>query len=498
MKDKLKNTLEHEVELLGRSISVLAIAGLLVVGGASAALLNSFGTIDGQANVDQAITVNNAGETELGTFGADFQGSNSVTAGDVVSGVKTDSETTEASFTISNNLEESYTPEFTTTVDGDTTTDLQFTWDSDGFSGDEVVRTTYANYFADAGADLTGYSPSISSDGSDVVTLTEGSTGDSDRVGTWQEAVNTVNSDSYSGIYVEDGTYTVTGQHTITADGVTISAANQGEAILEQDGSGFSNTVDAEDADNLVIEGMRFESWIGSDGHNAISIKGTDSVTVRYNEFEDELVDSNDQGEWTTLAMLATNSNDVNIVNNEFDVGDGVTAVGIATGQYYDGILGNGPVTGSVVRNNSIEAESAILLQDEVTGTVVEGNLIEANTGLEEVNNEQASDYDDDNSAPDISDAYATGTNLTANRFDTETAIVDAGGSGQKVAANNNFFTEGTWDSTNSNNFEGEVDASFQTVGSIDSGESVDVAPVHEFALMANGAESYSLSTTIQ
>ncbi len=58
MKDKLKNTLEHEIELLGRSISVLAIAGLLVVGGASAALLNSFGTVSGDATVtDQAVTV---------------------------------------------------------------------------------------------------------------------------------------------------------------------------------------------------------------------------------------------------------------------------------------------------------------------------------------------------------------------------------------------------------------------------------------------------------
>ena len=209
MKEKLKNTLKHEVELLGRSISVLAIASLLVVGGASAALLNSFGTVDGQANVEQAITVNSEGETELGTFGAQFEGSNSVTAGDVVSGVNTDSTTTEASFTITNNLENSYNPEFTTTVDGDTTTDLQFTWDTEGTSGDEVVRTTYANYFPEAGVE-EGYQPSISSEDSDVVTLTTGSTDSEDRVGTWSEAINLVNSDSsYNNIYIESGTYNV-------------------------------------------------------------------------------------------------------------------------------------------------------------------------------------------------------------------------------------------------------------------------------------------------
>ena len=64
MKDKMKNTLEQEVELLGRSVSVLLIAGLLVVGGASAALLNSFAQVDGDVDVTQAIEVNG----EEGTY----------------------------------------------------------------------------------------------------------------------------------------------------------------------------------------------------------------------------------------------------------------------------------------------------------------------------------------------------------------------------------------------------------------------------------------------
>jgi len=62
----MKNTLEQEVELLGRSVSVLLIAGLLVVGGASAALLNQFATIEGDADVTQAIQINgDEGEYEL-------------------------------------------------------------------------------------------------------------------------------------------------------------------------------------------------------------------------------------------------------------------------------------------------------------------------------------------------------------------------------------------------------------------------------------------------
>jgi hypothetical protein len=67
MKDKLKNTLEHEVELLGRSISVLALAGLLLIGGGSAALLTSFGTVQGEATVDQSVVID--GETTTDTSG---------------------------------------------------------------------------------------------------------------------------------------------------------------------------------------------------------------------------------------------------------------------------------------------------------------------------------------------------------------------------------------------------------------------------------------------
>lgn len=84
MKDKLKNTLSHEVELLGRSISILALAGLLVVGGASAALLNSFGTVSGDATVSQSITVNGESVEEGGAFSQSWS-LNGAVAGESVS-----------------------------------------------------------------------------------------------------------------------------------------------------------------------------------------------------------------------------------------------------------------------------------------------------------------------------------------------------------------------------------------------------------------------------
>ena len=85
MKDKLKNTLEHEVELLGRSVSVLALAGLLLIGGGSAALLTSFGTVSGTADVDQAVIFGDAENTngERSTNLSNIQGE-TFTAGDEV------------------------------------------------------------------------------------------------------------------------------------------------------------------------------------------------------------------------------------------------------------------------------------------------------------------------------------------------------------------------------------------------------------------------------
>ena len=103
MKDKMKNTLSHEVELLGRSISVLAIAGLLVVGGASAALLNSFGEITGDADVDQAVYLEDA-------------------AGDAV----TDEDTIQASYDTEFVAGQTFNDQFEAVNDADSPVEVEF------------------------------------------------------------------------------------------------------------------------------------------------------------------------------------------------------------------------------------------------------------------------------------------------------------------------------------------------------------------------------------
>ena len=79
MKDKAKNAFKHKVEVAGKTIPTMIIIGLFLVGGGSAALLSTYGTVSGTANVNQAITLgddsdfqftgdrNDVGETSVTT-----------------------------------------------------------------------------------------------------------------------------------------------------------------------------------------------------------------------------------------------------------------------------------------------------------------------------------------------------------------------------------------------------------------------------------------------
>ena len=57
MKEHAKKALKHDISVAGKTIPTMIIIGLFLVGGGSAALLTSFGTVSGDASVDQAITI---------------------------------------------------------------------------------------------------------------------------------------------------------------------------------------------------------------------------------------------------------------------------------------------------------------------------------------------------------------------------------------------------------------------------------------------------------
>ena len=163
MKDKLKNTFEHEVELLGRSISVLVIAGLLVVGGASAALLNTFATVDGTSNVDQAVTINGDNVDQ-----ADASWSlSSVTAGEAVSG--------EAQ-TLNNNLDSSATLELATSVETPEADSEADTSNSAAYNG-EYILLENGESFTNTEPNNEGNGPTDEDQGSTSYVYTGSQTG---------------------------------------------------------------------------------------------------------------------------------------------------------------------------------------------------------------------------------------------------------------------------------------------------------------------------------
>ncbi len=53
---EIKSYLTHEISVLGKTVPTLAIAAVVMIGGASAAVLSSFGTVTGEADVQQAVT----------------------------------------------------------------------------------------------------------------------------------------------------------------------------------------------------------------------------------------------------------------------------------------------------------------------------------------------------------------------------------------------------------------------------------------------------------
>ena len=67
MKEHAKKAVKHDVELLGKRVSVLAIAAIFIMGaGAASATLNYFGTVDGTAEVTQSVVIDGeTGEADL-------------------------------------------------------------------------------------------------------------------------------------------------------------------------------------------------------------------------------------------------------------------------------------------------------------------------------------------------------------------------------------------------------------------------------------------------
>ena len=256
MKDKMKNTLEQEVELLGRSVSVLLIAGLLVVGGASAALLNQFATIDGEADVDQAVEFVDGDIDEV--FEDDVYAGATVVSEERTLQSNTEAEATvEFVTTLSNEDKDLDTVDFDVSDFEQASADI--TWAEDG---DYAFTTQVVNTFPEAGADYEG-APS-----GDVPDVTIDDSEDEE-----------VTLSEYDGDEVEDG-------HTVVVESDLESLKVDVENVEVHSDEETVEHIRIE-ADDVEVAGFAVKTDGEEEGNGITLSDPLDDVMIRDNKLED-------------------------------------------------------------------------------------------------------------------------------------------------------------------------------------------------------------------
>lgn len=435
MKDRLKNTLEQEVELLGRSISVIAIAGLLVVGGASAALLTNFGTITGEATVtNAAIQVDDSNSPTL-DWKWDEKGDNIL------------GETYRETHYVTNNLDNSQTVSLETACYKDSTQDNSVTQaDIDWSSECEGIDTRFVEYYDEAGHDFSNYE-AVYADGDDNVVYVDGSGSGI------QDAIDNAEESSVDAILVANGDYN---SFDVDKD-FAVVAENQG-------GPSISGGIDIT-ADGAKVQGFEVED----DSPNSGNARGIDvlasDVTVKSNYVHNVVAEERPIGVHLWADSDVSNSK---VVNNRVedimattleapnnDDRDESKAKGIALdGQDNSGNADSVNISYNTVEDIGDDEDSAMATAINVYGGTPDNFVINYNN-ISNVDHNEDFDYDNgDPRHPVAQGIYFSGLDTNSNP--------------EQSISFNNFHLEG----------DATVDAQF---ADYDSGESLTVAAPDNF-----------------
>ena len=493
MKEHAKKALKHDTKVLGKTVPTMLIIGLFLVGGTSAAILSSFGTVSGEAEVEQAVVVGeSSGNNQLGFFGASHGESADVTAGTV----------TVDTFTVENNMNTSYSPTFTSYDAADTSGDsvsssTQFEWagsESDGYG----IRTSFVNYYPEAGADTSveGYEAGVSASDDTVLVVDEDST-DSD---TENQTISNALTYAEEGdtILVEAGTYE---DRFVVNEEVDIVASNSpfsdDSATVVVDGDNNQNRVNS---DGVTIKGLHFrlDDQVDSSALYVNTGDGDKTVAFKENYFEDTTSQPNSN----THAMKVSDSSDTIVRDNQFEgFYHGVQITNTAlqkvdivnntfNGQYLDGVFvtADGSHSADVNLNSNlfknIDLYAVLLTQPEGDTTAQHAEVnVEAEAN-------RFSGNGVDISARNVPPGNKGGDFSTLGSVE---GTFDFGEGDSK----GNFFAQGTWSEVSNGNLEGDVTASYEQVDSVSADSTETVAAVNEFALMLDGSQDYSLTTTI-
>jgi hypothetical protein len=252
---EIKSYLTHEISVLGKTVPTLAIAAIVMVGGASAAVLGSFGTVSGTADVDQAVEL----KDESG-----FSFANEQTAGETLIETRTlksnANVTTQIGFKTTCKVDLNNDGSSSNSIEGN---EADFSEDCKG------IDTEYVEYYDDAGHDFSNYEAGYA-DGDDNVIYVDGSGSDI------QDAIDNRVDGSTEAVLVADGTYDPI---TVNED-VTVVAENQGGATIKGGDIGISIT-----ANGATVRGFEVQAAAGNDGEpnsRGIDVLASD-VTVKSN-----------------------------------------------------------------------------------------------------------------------------------------------------------------------------------------------------------------------
>ncbi|NMI89305.1 hypothetical protein GLU26_02240, partial [Nanohaloarchaea archaeon] len=225
MKEHAKKALKHDTKVLGKTVPTMLIIGLFLVGGGSAALLSTFGTVTGTADVEKSVKVEGPGTVS-------YQG------GFVAGATRIDT------FNVTNDATQSagvtYSTDCSATIE---VSDDRLQTDSSNCDG--VNRRAVA-YYDSAGADFTGYSSTNSPDLE---------VGEDKEYGSIGAAVADASSDQT--ILVHGGDYD---PFNMNKSGLKVVAANAPNSGGSADVRGAPNGIEVtEEASGATIKGFNID-----------------------------------------------------------------------------------------------------------------------------------------------------------------------------------------------------------------------------------------------
>ncbi|AOV94603.1 hypothetical protein AQV86_01600 [Nanohaloarchaea archaeon SG9] len=339
MKEHAKKALKHDFEVAGKTIPTLAVIALLFVGTGSAALLSSFGTVSGTADVDQAVEL---------TGGSDFSFDTNQ-AGETVIETRT----------LQSNADVSTQIGFETTCNGTTET----TNPAD-FSGDcKGIDTRYVEYFDDAGHEFSDYSHQSGTPvTSDLQTaINKASSGDVLVVEENGGYNNVTVNKSITIVAKNQGGPTVDG-FDISASDVTVKGFNITDGFEAQNSGNFVGVRVNNDGDNAVITHNHIHGISGSGATKGVQVFRGDAA-VRNNHIEG--IESTGSGAYGVLVQH--DSKDATVSQNTVEGVNGVWAFGVDIDDAATGDGTTGSPSNALVEYNHIDTVTG----DSYLGTAV-------------------------------------------------------------------------------------------------------------------------------